>query len=317
MKVFLGLGSNLGGREAQVWRALERLRTRASGLVASPFYETRPVGLTDQPAFLNLAASGEWDGSASDLLAFAKRIEADLGRQPRDRFGPREIDVDLLWTDGEAITSPKLTLPHPRLAERLFVLRPLADLAPDLRIGRDAQTVAERVRVLAAVDPEACCLHLPTLPLAELSPWWIRQALEQMGAFVLTSAFPPDLAEALIREARLQLRRPLEEKRRYDKIGLCSAGYTRPGVERVARYGPDAEREFWDVLAPCRRQNVFPDDAPRFRLLAEAAHETLEAVAQACFLHLDRALDTSLARDAEEGEDFGEMLLDEELVPAL
>ncbi len=302
MKVFFGLGSNLGGREAPLWGALERLRARVSGLVASPFYETRPVGAIEQPAFLNLVAGGAWDGSVADLLTFVKRIETDLGRQPRERFGPREIDIDLLWTDGPAVSTPGLTLPHPRLSERLFVLRPFADLAPGLRIGDGPQTVEERAQALETADPAACRFHLPTIPLTELSPWWVRRALEHMGAFVLTGAFPPDLAEALIREVRLQLRRPSEEKRRFDKIDPCSAGYTRPGVERVGRHAPDTERECWDVLTPRRRLNAFPDDAPRFRLLTEAAHEILEGVAQACFLQLDRAFGTSIARDAGEGD---------------
>ncbi len=302
MKVFLGLGSNLGAREARIWQALERLRKEIPDLVVSPFYQTRPVGVTDQPAFLNLAACGEWKGTAPELLAFAKRIEADLGRQPCERFGPREIDVDLLVVEGVTLATPELSLPHPRLQERLFALRPLADLAPDLPVSV-TETAAERVSSLETEsDPEACLLHLPTIPLNELSPWWIRQALEHMGAFVLERAFPSELAQTLIHEARTQLRRPLEEKRRHDKIGLCTAGYTRPGLEHVGRHGADVEREFWDVLAPRRQQNVFPDDAPAFRRSAEASHEALEAIALACFLHLDRAAGTTVAVDTTEGE---------------
>jgi 2-amino-4-hydroxy-6-hydroxymethyldihydropteridine diphosphokinase len=113
-------------------------------LRSSHVYQTEPVGVTDQPAFLNLVVEVELadDVTPRDLLRLAKRIEADLGRQPRERWGPREIDIDVLLVDNERVKEDDLEVPHPRMWERAFVMVPLAELAPDLRTPR-GETVAE------------------------------------------------------------------------------------------------------------------------------------------------------------------------------
>jgi 2-amino-4-hydroxy-6-hydroxymethyldihydropteridine diphosphokinase len=127
---YIGLGSNLGDREENLRRALERLRP----LSVSAIRETDPVGITEQPRFLNAVAKLETDLRPRELLDRLLEIERDLGRDrsEEERWGPRTIDVDLLLYGDETIDEPGLTVPHPRLAERRFVLEPLYELAPDL-----------------------------------------------------------------------------------------------------------------------------------------------------------------------------------------
>ena len=132
---FVGLGANLGDREKMLRSALERLSAEPGvELVAvSSFRDTAPIGITDQPRFLNAAAAVETTLSAHDLLDRLLAIERRLGRtREGPRFGPRTIDLDLLLYGDERIEEEGLEVPHPRLHERLFALEPLADLEPDL-----------------------------------------------------------------------------------------------------------------------------------------------------------------------------------------
>jgi 2-amino-4-hydroxy-6-hydroxymethyldihydropteridine diphosphokinase len=130
---FIGLGSNLGDREGNLRAALARL-TELGEVRASSFRETDPVGVTDQPRFLNAAAEVSTDLPARDLLDALLAIERDLGRDRarEERWGPRTLDLDLLLYGDDVIDEPGLTVPHPRLAERRFVLEPLHELAPGL-----------------------------------------------------------------------------------------------------------------------------------------------------------------------------------------
>ncbi len=156
-RAYVALGANLGTREATLRRAVARLDGRADTVVValSQLRETDPVGLLDQPRFLNGVVVLDTDLGPRDLLAVLLEIERELGRV-RDgaRNGPRPVDLDLLLYDGETIDEPELTVPHPRLHERRFVLEPLADIDPALRVpGRG--TVAE---LLAALDDQASTL---------------------------------------------------------------------------------------------------------------------------------------------------------------
>jgi 2-amino-4-hydroxy-6-hydroxymethyldihydropteridine diphosphokinase len=130
--IYLALGSNLGDRRANLSTAVERLRERVMIIALSSLYETEPAYVTDQPRFLNAVLRGRTRLAASALLAFFKRIERDLGRVAGQRYGPRVVDVDLLLYGEQTIDTPKLTIPHPRMAERPFVLAPLAEIAPNL-----------------------------------------------------------------------------------------------------------------------------------------------------------------------------------------
>jgi BirA family biotin operon repressor/biotin-[acetyl-CoA-carboxylase] ligase len=144
-RAYLSLGANLGDRDAALTNAIAQLEGRGARVTrSSPRYETAPVGFTDQPPFLNLAVEVDTDLDPYALLAAAHAVEADLGRVRRQVWEPRPIDIDLLWMHGVALATPDLTLPHPRLTERAFVLVPLADLCPDLAVG--PLTVAEMAR---------------------------------------------------------------------------------------------------------------------------------------------------------------------------
>ena len=142
-RAYVGVGANLGDREATIRAALDAL----PGVVGvSELRETEPVGVVDQPPFLNGAVVLETELSARELLETLLAIERDLGRERRERWGPRTIDLDLLLYGDETIDEPGLTVPHPRLHERRFVLEPLLDLDPELEIpgrGRVENLLAE------------------------------------------------------------------------------------------------------------------------------------------------------------------------------
>jgi 2-amino-4-hydroxy-6-hydroxymethyldihydropteridine diphosphokinase len=130
--VYLSLGSNLGDRLAYIKKALRMLESRIDVRSMSSVYETEPWGMKNQPWFLNLVCSAETDLAPHALLDFVKGIEQRLGRQETVRYGPRRIDIDILFYDHEVCHSTRLQIPHPRLADRAFVLYPLAEIAPAL-----------------------------------------------------------------------------------------------------------------------------------------------------------------------------------------
>ena len=130
--IYLALGTNLGDRLANLHAALAALPPSIVLRRSSPIYETPPWGITDQPAFLNMVVRAETNLEPAALLKHLKHLETDLGRVAAVRWGPRLIDMDILFYDDLILSIPGLTLPHPRLHERSFVLVPLADLAPDL-----------------------------------------------------------------------------------------------------------------------------------------------------------------------------------------
>lgn len=137
MRVFLGLGSNIGERLQNLQAAVNLLDLRVGSVVRiASVYETAPVYVEDQPPFLNTVVELDTNLTPEDLLRAVKEVEIEIGRTPRERFGPREIDIDLLITeDGTEVNSDRLNLPHPNLTERRFVLEPLAELCPDLAVG--------------------------------------------------------------------------------------------------------------------------------------------------------------------------------------
>jgi len=147
-QVWLGLGANLGDRARNLSEALNELGQQVTVERVSPCYETEPWGITDQPRFLNLVCSGWTDLDPRELLAFLKEIERHMGRSTTVRYGPRPIDIDILFYDDLVLAEEGLTIPHPRLHERAFVLAPLADLAPELVHPGRGMTVAA---MLAAV----------------------------------------------------------------------------------------------------------------------------------------------------------------------
>jgi 2-amino-4-hydroxy-6-hydroxymethyldihydropteridine diphosphokinase len=130
---YLALGSNLGDRADNLEAAARSLaRHDVRILRASSVRETEPFGVSDQPRFLNQVLEVEWAGSPQGLLRATKAVEAEVGRTPSFRWGPREIDVDILLFGEEQVATAELTIPHPGLWERDFVLQPLGELRPDI-----------------------------------------------------------------------------------------------------------------------------------------------------------------------------------------
>jgi len=152
---YLSLGSNVGDREAHLRDAISRLGTLGQVVAESSLYETEPVEVTDQAWFLNCAVALETTRTPEQLLAALLHIEQQMGRRRTRDKGPRTIDIDILLfhdaTTGDTITdSPELTIPHPAMHHRRFVLEPLAEIAPDTRHPAMNETIRELLDELPA-----------------------------------------------------------------------------------------------------------------------------------------------------------------------
>lgn len=144
--IFLGLGSNLGDRLAFLNAAIQAISAFADVLGQSPIYETAPWGYDDQDDFLNQVLEVSTELSPRELLGRLKQVEQDVGRRASFQNGPREIDIDILLYGNQTIEQDDLSIPHPRLHERAFMLRPLANLAPDLVHPVKKKTVSELLK---------------------------------------------------------------------------------------------------------------------------------------------------------------------------
>lgn len=148
MRAFLGMGSNLGDRWAYLRDAVDSL---ADVVAVSSVYETDPVGgPADQDAYLNLVVELDTELTARQLMSVGQRLQAAAERVQAERWGPRTLDVDVLWIDGVTVDEPDLQVPHARMFERRFVLAPLAELAPEL-VTEEA--LADSVGSVAVVGP--------------------------------------------------------------------------------------------------------------------------------------------------------------------
>lgn len=155
MRVFLGLGSNIGERLQNLQAAVNLLDLRAGSVLRiASVYETAPVYIEDQPPFLNTVVELDTNLSPHELLLAVKEVEREIGRVPRERFGPREIDVDILLLEGETtVQTDNLVLPHPHITERRFVLEPLAELCPDCVVN--GKSIAEWLAAPEIQDQQA------------------------------------------------------------------------------------------------------------------------------------------------------------------
>lgn len=150
--VFLALGSNTGDRLANMRAAIAAMRSELEVQAVSPTYETAPLYVTEQPRFLNAAIMATTELSPEALLTFLKRIETGLDREVTIPNGPRPIDLDIIFYDDQRVASPTLTIPHPRMHERAFVLAPLSDIASDMMHPIFKKTVRELYVALPPQD---------------------------------------------------------------------------------------------------------------------------------------------------------------------
>ena len=148
--VFLGIGGNLGDRRTTMRRAVAEVRAVVEDVRVSSLYETAAWGVTDQPSFLNAVVRGSTGLNALELLDAMQAIENQLGRVRTQHWGPRAIDIDILLYGSDVIDVPRLKVPHPYMAQRGFVLRPLADLAAGLTLP-DGSLVGE---LLTTIDQD-------------------------------------------------------------------------------------------------------------------------------------------------------------------
>jgi len=153
--VYLALGSNIGDRRDNLRRAVATLAPEVQVIAQSPVYETPAWGYEDQPPFLNMVLKGETSLPPDSLLLHVKRLETELGRAPSFHWGPRLIDIDILFYDDVVLDTRALTIPHPRLHERAFVLVPLNYLAPTLVHPVLGQTVSQ---LLSSLDTSGITL---------------------------------------------------------------------------------------------------------------------------------------------------------------
>lgn len=144
-RVFIGLGTNLGDRLNFLRRALEEIRNLRQTILknCSSIYETEPVGVKEQPRFLNMVVELDSSLSPRELFQHLKNIEQLLGRTKSERWGPREIDLDLLYYGDEVMNESELRLPHPEIAKRRFVLVPMKDIAAEFLDPLHKRTIAE------------------------------------------------------------------------------------------------------------------------------------------------------------------------------
>lgn len=149
--VYLAIGSNVGDSRAHIEQAIDLLAGKLHDLRSAPLYASKAIGYTDQADFLNTAVCGRTDLSPTDLLVWLKSLEQRVGRTASFRWGPREIDIDIIFYGDQVIDNERLTVPHPAFRERDFVLQPLSDLNPSLTDPVTGQTVSE---LLDGLEPE-------------------------------------------------------------------------------------------------------------------------------------------------------------------
>ena len=272
-QVYLALGSNQGDRHGNLIAAIDGLRARARLIDLSAVYETEPWGVVDQPHFLNAACAIETDLPPRDVLPLLKSIEIDLGRQPSVRYGPRTIDLDLLLYGDAVVDEPDLSVPHPRLAERAFVLAPLSEIAPDVVHPILHLSVRD---LLARVDTTGVAqwAHRPTF-VGERIFHWGRQTYVMGILNVTPDSFSGDGLlrsddTSVVERAVAQARQMLSDGAHLIDVGGES---TRPGAQPID--AAEERRRDLPVIEALVRQNLGPISIDTYR--CETARAALDA----------------------------------------
>ncbi|HWY79610.1 MAG TPA: 2-amino-4-hydroxy-6-hydroxymethyldihydropteridine diphosphokinase [Candidatus Sulfotelmatobacter sp.] len=146
--VFLALGSNIGNKKQRIKQAISYLSKHVTDITSAKLYETKPMYFENQDIFINTVVKGKTFLSPQELLAFVKHAEIELGRQNRFPNGPREIDIDILFYDQLVYESSNLIIPHPRIKEREFVLKPFSDIDPDFTHPKLQKTMKELLKTV-------------------------------------------------------------------------------------------------------------------------------------------------------------------------
>ena len=270
-RAYLALGSNLGDRHGNLIEAIDRLRARARLVDLSAVYETEPWGVVDQPRFLNSACAIQTDMSPRELLAWLKTIETDMGRQPGARYGPRLIDIDLLLYGDAVVETPDMSVPHPRMAERAFVLVPLVEIAPDAIQPILHLPVRE---LLARVDTKSVVkwTHRPTFAGDRVFHWG-RQTYVMGIVNVTPDSFSGD---GLLRDAEVVERAVAQARQMLaDGAHLIDVGgeSTRPGASPVD--AGEERRRIAPVIEALAREGLGPISIDTYR--SETARVALDA----------------------------------------
>lgn len=260
--IYIGIGSNVGDRAGYLRDAVNRLVDHADAIRVSNVYESDPVGVIDQPKFFNAVVEIDTKLEPSKLLKVLKNIEKDLGRVDRGRWREREIDLDLLFAGDLVIETPELTLPHSEAHRRLFVMRPLAELSPDLvhpklgkpinyllsQLGNDSQLT----KVEIDWSPSSANDILPVIDSRDLiyfcSKEKLLSLLSQYGGFLVRNVFTPAQSHLWQGAGKNLLSLGPDDLNRYSRQPSSRSGYTRPGVEGVRYRGPSQTRHFFDYF---------------------------------------------------------------------
>jgi len=216
--VFLALGSNLGDRMVNLTQALTLLPPQITLEKASRVFETPPWGVTDQPAFLNMVVSAETSLAPLDLLDRLKFLEEKIGRQKSIRYGPRTIDLDILFYNGIVYHNPRLDIPHLRVPERAFVLVPMTDLASDLEHPVLHQTIQQ-----LAVKVDSAGIN-PVTTIENNPPGEISLALQAQPVLLERYQHLPPSHQWEYLKYILEARKPVTRQRRLQAMAAKLSG---------------------------------------------------------------------------------------------
>ena len=325
-KVYIGLGSNIGNRENYLDRAIRSLIDDAPGsrspiltnIRASAVYETNPISFINQPPFLNAVIEGETGLDPLELLQAVKIIEKDLGRIPTERWGPREIDIDILYIHN-TIHSGECILPHPAAHERAFVLQPLSELAPDLIFQGQDKTVRELLSSMSSQGVRKAFRQWGTHPIddtrnlipviegkgngsiPDITPSIIHiacDALCDIGILRIDSGVPIPLIEHFLKQS-VDAFAISDEVKQKSLRGNRNSGYTPPNIEGVRGHGPDPLRHFLDVH--CEHGFKPEPELESFFSTAHIVHLLLRDLAHDVFQIFDHEFRTWIARGTQKG----------------